>query len=67
MIANIVAFQGNRFASLFLWYNNLKRSKEEEVILMFENIVPFQRDRSALLRSFHGIITLSEVKRKRLF
>lgn len=30
----------------FLWYNNLKLWKKEEIILMFENILPFQRNRS---------------------
>ncbi len=31
---------------------------------MFENIVPFQWSRSASLRSFDGIITSNEEKRK---
>ncbi len=31
---------------------------------MFENILPFLRNRSALLRSSYGIITSNEVKRK---
>ncbi len=34
---------------------------------MFENIVPFKWDRSALLRSFYGIITSNEGKGKILF
>ncbi len=34
--------------TIYGMYNNLKRSKEEDFILMFENIVPIQRNRSAL-------------------